>query len=301
MQSESIKCPAVSTALFYYSCRQFLFGIRASYCEHISYVSVPDHSAATLASCSPNTFCRLFETSWPVETSGDAPVPAPPGRARAGRRAAGARDHAVERGRAADRRGGGARGVDRAERPRGRRHRRRPPGRPRRRAPGVLTFDMGGTSCDVALVRGRRARRGRRTTVIAGHPLHLPMLDVHDGLGRRRQHRLGRLRRRAAGGAALGRRPPGSRGLRRSAATEPTVTDANVVLGRLPLDAPLGGRDPARPRPRRSGRGAGWPGELGLTPERLRRGHPDRRRAGDGAGPAAGQRRARRGPARGQR
>jgi N-methylhydantoinase A len=41
----------------------------------------------------------------------------------------------------------------------------------------ALTFDMGGTSCDVALVRdGAPARTG--STEIAGHPLHLPMLDV---------------------------------------------------------------------------------------------------------------------------
>ena len=70
MQSEIIKCPAVSTALFYYSCRQFLFGIRASYCEHISYVSIPDHSAATLASCSPIHFVGHLKPRGPWRQAG---------------------------------------------------------------------------------------------------------------------------------------------------------------------------------------------------------------------------------------
>ena len=103
----------------------------------------------------------------------------------------------------------------------------------------ALTFDMGGTSCDVALVRdGTPARTS--STEIAGHPLHLPMLDVATV---------------SAGGGSIAwmdsggalRVGPHSAGARPGPAayghggTEPTVTDANVVLGRLPADRPLAG------------------------------------------------------------
>ena len=69
----------------------------------------------------------------------------------------------------------------------------------------ALTFDMGGTSCDVALVRdGAPARTS--ATVIAGPPAAPADARRRDRLGRRRQHRLGRLGRRPARGPALGGR-----------------------------------------------------------------------------------------------
>ncbi len=113
----------------------------------------------------------------------------------------------------------------------------------------ALTFDMGGTSCDVALVSGGEpARTG--ATVIAGHPIHLPMLDVVTVAAGG-----GSIAWADSGGAlrvgphSAGARPgPASYGL---GGELPTVTDADVVLGRLPVDAPLGGRihlDPAAAR-----------------------------------------------------
>jgi N-methylhydantoinase A len=104
----------------------------------------------------------------------------------------------------------------------------------------ALTFDMGGTSCDVALVRaGAPARTSE--TVIAGHPLHLPMLDVATvsaGGGSIAWADTGGALR--VGPRSAGARPgPAAYGL---GGEEPTVTDANVVLGRLPADDPLGGR-----------------------------------------------------------
>lgn len=105
--------------------------------------------------------------------------------------------------------------------------------------PLALTFDMGGTSCDVALVRdGEPGRTGG--TVINGRPLHLPMLDVVTV---------------SAGGGSIAwadsggalRVGPRSAGARPGPAayghggTEPTVTDANVVLGRLAGAGALGG------------------------------------------------------------
>jgi N-methylhydantoinase A len=102
----------------------------------------------------------------------------------------------------------------------------------------VLTFDMGGTSCDVALVDGEPARTAQ--TEINGHPLHLPMLDVHTvsaGGGSIAWADAGgalRVGPRSAG-AAPGPACYGRGGV------EPTVTDANVVLGRIDVDRPIAG------------------------------------------------------------
>ncbi|WP_462329840.1 hydantoinase/oxoprolinase family protein [Thiohalocapsa halophila] len=105
----------------------------------------------------------------------------------------------------------------------------------------LLTFDMGGTSTDVALVDGapRLTLEGR----IGGLPVAVPMVDMHTiGAGG------GSIARLDAGGAlqvgpASAGAEPGpvcyGRGGR-----EPTVTDANLVLGRLRADAFLGGRMP---------------------------------------------------------
>ena len=105
----------------------------------------------------------------------------------------------------------------------------------------MLTFDMGGTSTDVALVDGvpRLTLQGR----IGGLPVAVPMVDMHTiGAGG------GSIARLDAGGALqVGPESAGAepgpvcygRGGR-----EPTVTDANLVLGRLRADAFLGGRMP---------------------------------------------------------
>jgi N-methylhydantoinase A len=104
----------------------------------------------------------------------------------------------------------------------------------------ALTFDMGGTSCDVALVRDGVPARASATE-IGGHPLHLPMLDVQTvsaGGGSIAWADSGGALR--VGPQSAGARPgPAAYGL---GGERPTVTDADVVLGRLPADAPLGGR-----------------------------------------------------------
>ena len=105
--------------------------------------------------------------------------------------------------------------------------------------PRLLTFDMGGTSTDVALVDGEP----RITTAghIAGYPVAVPMVDMHT-IG--------------AGGGSVARLDPGGALLvgPESAGADPgpacyghggeapTVTDAHLVLGRLRADAFLGGR-----------------------------------------------------------
>jgi N-methylhydantoinase A len=98
---------------------------------------------------------------------------------------------------------------------------------------------MGGTSCDVSVAFGGRAREagGRE---VGGRALALPMVDVHTiGAGG------GSVAWRDAGGAL--RVGPRSAGAEPGPAcygrggTEPTVTDANLLLGYLGSDSPLAG------------------------------------------------------------
>ncbi|HYB25683.1 MAG TPA: hydantoinase/oxoprolinase family protein [Solirubrobacteraceae bacterium] len=103
----------------------------------------------------------------------------------------------------------------------------------------ALCLDMGGTSCDVCVVDGGAVQE-RSSGEIAGRPIALPMLAVHTvGAGG------GSIAWRDAGGAL--RVGPRSAGADPGPAcygrggTEPTVTDANLVLGYLSADAPLGG------------------------------------------------------------
>jgi N-methylhydantoinase A len=103
----------------------------------------------------------------------------------------------------------------------------------------ALGLDMGGTSCDVCVVEDGEVRRtdSRR---IGGRVIQLPMVDVHTV---------------GAGGGSIGWRDPGG-ALRvgprsagadpgpacyRRGGTEPTVTDANLLLGRLAPDSTLAG------------------------------------------------------------
>jgi N-methylhydantoinase A len=104
----------------------------------------------------------------------------------------------------------------------------------------ILTFDMGGTSTDVALIQGGRARV-RRETYVGDVKVRAPSVDV---------------RTVGAGGGSIAFVPELTRALRvgpESAGAvpgpacylkggeEPTVCDANVVLGYLPADVQLGG------------------------------------------------------------
>jgi N-methylhydantoinase A len=110
----------------------------------------------------------------------------------------------------------------------------------------VACFDMGGTSCDVCLVAGGQVPETAER-VIAGRPVALPALDIHTvGAGG------GSIAWRDHGGAL--RVGPASAGAEPGPACygkggeRPTVTDANLLLGRLPADAPLAGEvrlDPA--------------------------------------------------------
>jgi len=105
--------------------------------------------------------------------------------------------------------------------------------------PNVITFDMGGTSTDVALVEG--ALKWTTEFSISGMPVALPVLDILTvGAGG------GSIATVDAGGAlTVG---PESAGAVPGPAcydrggTRVTVTDAHVLLGRIPPDRFLGGR-----------------------------------------------------------
>ncbi|WP_246986981.1 hydantoinase/oxoprolinase family protein [Halorientalis marina] len=105
-------------------------------------------------------------------------------------------------------------------------------------AAGLVTFDMGGTSSDVSLVRDGEAERTTEADV-GGHPVRVPMVDVNTvGAGG------GSVAWVDAGGAL--RVGPRSAGAQPGPAcygkggTEPTVTDANLVLGYLGAETTLG-------------------------------------------------------------
>ncbi|MFZ0731642.1 MAG: hydantoinase/oxoprolinase family protein [Candidatus Sulfotelmatobacter sp.] len=101
----------------------------------------------------------------------------------------------------------------------------------------IIAFDMGGTSTDVSLVEGEI--KTANDAQIAGFPISVPMLDIHTvGAGGGSLARFD-----AAGALHVGPESAGAdpgpicygRG------TQPTVTDANLLLGRLQADRFLGG------------------------------------------------------------
>jgi len=105
----------------------------------------------------------------------------------------------------------------------------------------ILTFDMGGTSTDVALIQNSKARI-RRETIVGDVRVRAPSVDV---------------RTVGAGGGSIAFVPELTKALRvgpesagavpgpacyMKGGEAPTVCDANVVLGYLPSDAQLGGK-----------------------------------------------------------
>jgi N-methylhydantoinase A/oxoprolinase/acetone carboxylase beta subunit len=105
-------------------------------------------------------------------------------------------------------------------------------------SPDALSFDMGGTSTDVCLILGG-APAVTAEQPVAGYPVRLPAVDIHTiGAGG------GSIARIDAGGALLvgpesaGADPgPACYGL---GGDRPTVTDANLALGRIPADSAFG-------------------------------------------------------------
>ena len=102
----------------------------------------------------------------------------------------------------------------------------------------IITFDMGGTSSDVSLLDGQIRRTNE--SVIGNFPIRIPIIDIHSvGAGGGSIAFLDRGHSLRVGPQSAGAQPgPACYGRGRS----PTVTDANLVLGRLVPDFFLGGR-----------------------------------------------------------
>src|ERR1700691_5029278 len=105
----------------------------------------------------------------------------------------------------------------------------------------LITFDIGGTSADIGIiVDGRLAETDARSTSIAGFPLLTPMIDIHTiGAGGGSIAYIDHGGAFRVGPRSAGAVPgPAAYG---GGGNEPTVTDANVVLGRLDKNDFLGG------------------------------------------------------------
>lgn len=99
--------------------------------------------------------------------------------------------------------------------------------------PDFLTFDMGGTSTDVALVQGLSPRIGRETTV-GDLKVRATSVDVRSvGAGGGSIAHVPQLTQALRVGPQSAGASPGPAAYA-AGGTEPTVTDANVVLGHLP-------------------------------------------------------------------
>lgn len=107
--------------------------------------------------------------------------------------------------------------------------------------PNVITVDIGGTSADISTIPGGEVKiMNPRDTFVSGHPVLTPMIDlVTIGAGGGSVAYVDE-----AGGFNVGPRSAGSEpgpACYGRGGTEPTVTDAQVVLGRLDPDMALGG------------------------------------------------------------
>ena len=109
--------------------------------------------------------------------------------------------------------------------------------------PGAIAFDMGGTTAKAGVVEDGTVMMASSTMVggyTQGLPIQIPLVDIHEvGTGG------GSIASVGAGGLRVGPRSAGATpgpacyGL---GGTEPTVTDANLVLGRLCAEHFLGGQ-----------------------------------------------------------
>jgi len=108
--------------------------------------------------------------------------------------------------------------------------------------PDAVSFDMGGTSTDVCLVTGGRPAPAAERTV-AGLPVRLPALDIHTiGAGGGSLARLDPGGALAVGPASAGADPgPACYG---RGGEQATVTDADLVAGRIPGGTALPGIGP---------------------------------------------------------
>ncbi|WP_127900786.1 hydantoinase/oxoprolinase family protein [Solirhodobacter olei] len=96
----------------------------------------------------------------------------------------------------------------------------------------LITYDMGGTSTDVALIRGAEPPVSNEIEIEYAMPIHVPMVDVRTvGAGGGSIARVTAAGLLAVGPESAGAQPgPICYG---RGGTEPTISDANLLLGRL--------------------------------------------------------------------
>lgn len=101
--------------------------------------------------------------------------------------------------------------------------------------PDLITYDMGGTSTDVALIRGARPPVSHEIEVEYAMPIHVPMVDVRTvGAGGGSVARVDAAGMLRVGPESAGAMPgPVCYG---RGGTRVTISDANLILGRLPAD-----------------------------------------------------------------
>ncbi|HZF77281.1 MAG TPA: hydantoinase/oxoprolinase family protein [Acetobacteraceae bacterium] len=106
--------------------------------------------------------------------------------------------------------------------------------------PNVITCDLGGTSFDVSLVTEGRMELAAQATIDFGLVIRSPMIEITSiGAGGGSIARVDRGGLLQVGPESAGSRPgPVCYG---AGNTRPTLTDANVVLGRINADRPIGG------------------------------------------------------------
>ncbi len=107
--------------------------------------------------------------------------------------------------------------------------------------PNVISCDMGGTSFDVSLVKGGESALAAQTSIGFGMVVRTPMIQITTiGAGGGSIAYVDRGGLLEVGPESAGSDPgPVCYGL---GSTRPTVTDANVVLGRINADRPIGGK-----------------------------------------------------------
>ena len=107
--------------------------------------------------------------------------------------------------------------------------------------PDVITGDMGGTSFDVSLIAGGQSMLSPQTSIDFGMVVRSPMIEITTiGAGGGSIAWVDKGGLLMIGPESAGSNPgPVAYGLGN---TRPTVTDANVVLGRIDPDNPIGGK-----------------------------------------------------------
>ena len=116
-----------------------------------------------------------------------------------------------------------------------------------------MSFDMGGTTAKAGLIQDGQPKVTKEYEVGvhasadvggnrgSGYPIKTPVIDLVEIWRRWGEHRLGRLRWRSPGRSRSPRAPIQVPRCYGQGGTKPTITDANLILGRLNPEYFLGG------------------------------------------------------------